>query len=154
MSTSRSTERFGELARRSLDILAREHPQAHAALARRLAGLAAALRIDGERVILQVEAGVPVISTGAAEVEVELRATRRALLRLLDGEASLLDAVRDGSVALSGGIGALARFHDALLDYLRGAVRCPSFPPLLDDLRAQAQFAEPAGAAPCENARR
>lgn len=69
--------------------------------------------------------------------EVEVALSKPTVLALLEGRLSLEDAVRTDRLRLYGEPARLVVFFDALLVYLRGAVRCPSFPDLLADYRSE-----------------
>jgi hypothetical protein len=67
---------------------------------------------------------------------VTLRTTRREVVALADAERSLVASVLLGETVLRGRVGDLAAFHDGLVEFLRGAVRSPTFPGLMDAFRA------------------
>jgi hypothetical protein len=112
----------------SLDVLAAEHPDAHAAMTARLAGLTIAITIDDRSTTLTYP------PLGGHRVE--LATTSRAIAALLGGTESILDAVLADRVFVRAAPEHLERVHDAMSLYLRGAVRCPSFPELLDRFHA------------------
>ena len=64
-----------------------------------------------------------------------LRTTRREIVALAEAERSLVSSVLLGETVLRGRVEDLAAFHDGLLEFLRGAVRSPSFPGLMDAFR-------------------
>jgi len=117
---------------RGLRTLLRELPWAHARMAAALGareveitvdGEVVAVESDGERVWLRDEPGSP---------SVTLRTTRREIVALAEAERSLVSSVLLGETVLRGRVEDLAAFHDGLLEFLRGAVRSPSFPGLMD----------------------
>jgi hypothetical protein len=142
----------------SLELLRRQHPPAYAVLCSSMAGRRARLSISGEslalvfsaehiaveRLVLErlvperLEAGPAAadVPHAAGEPELCLTTDWATILDLVDAQLSITDAVVCGQFDLRGEGRELARFYDALLTYLRGAVRCPSFPGLLDRLRA------------------
>jgi hypothetical protein len=147
----------------SLELLRREHPPAYAVLCSSMAGRRARLSISGESLALvfsaehiaverlvperliperlvpeRLEAGPAAadVPHAAGEPELCLTTDWATILDLVDAQLSITDAVVCGQFDLRGEGRELARFYDALLTYLRGAVRCPSFPGLLDRLRA------------------
>lgn len=137
-SSSSSPERFSTLVRRSLSVLRAEHPESYAVLCRDLRGERLGLAIDGEEMTVAFTGGeAEVLERGGGET-VGFGSARRTLIELLDGRLTLLEAIESGGVYLRGEVAAMARFHDGLVDYLRGAVRCPGFPALMKDLRADA----------------
>ncbi len=68
---------------------------------------------------------------------VELATTRAAILDLLDGRITLLDAVLADRIVLRGGLDDVIAFHDGLMTYLHGAVRSFAMPGLLRSYRRQ-----------------
>jgi hypothetical protein len=128
-----------QLLRESFAVLAAELPDAHARLCARLAGSAVELSVDGERFVAVFAGGEarveepPVGEETAAAVRVATG--RRAILAVIDAERSLADAVLAGEVHVVGDLAPLVEAHHALLTYVHGAVRCPSFPALLARFR-------------------
>lgn len=137
MSSSTPTPDFADLVERSLAALRREHPEAYGRFGRTLAGTTVALRVDGEAMTLAFD-GEASLHRGASAAPVEFTATCAALLDLVQGRLSLRDAVRSGRADLRGAVPALARFDEALMLYLHGAVRSPTFPALVRELAALA----------------
>ena len=136
MSSSMSTPgEFQALIARSLALLEREHALAFAALRASLRGQRLRLEIGAERFSVTHDADTLRLGAPEGGSTVELRTTRQTLLALVEHETSLLEAVLRGRLELRGTVPALARFHDALALYLHGAVRSPSFPALLPELR-------------------
>jgi hypothetical protein len=120
---------------RSLAILRRECPTAYLAVCGRLAFATVELRVDHELVRLAFRPRVAELRQELADPDVRLQTTRATILEVLDAKVTLEQAVRSGAVLLWGSSHDLARCNDALLDYVRGAVRCPSLPALLDRFR-------------------
>jgi hypothetical protein len=58
-----------------------------------------------------------------------------AILDIVDARVSLSEAVDSGVIDLAGPVDDLALFFEALRIYVHGAVRSPSFPPLLERFR-------------------
>ena len=58
---------------------------------------------------------------------------RAALLDLVYGRCSFLDALLEHRIELTGTVDELSAFYDALILYLHGAVRSPAMPSLLDE---------------------
>jgi len=154
---------FADFLARSFDVLAREHPPAHARLRRCMDGRVVHLEVDGHPVDVRFETtGIRVdtprpgarhagayteADTGAAlaagdpgrdEPVMLARLDRATILDLVDGVVSLPDAILADRFHLRADVDTIARFHDALLLYLRGALRCPGFPALMDAYRAGA----------------
>jgi hypothetical protein len=128
---------FRAFIARSLDLLEAETPHAYAELARALDGLPLALEVDAEAMLLAFERGRHALRD-AAPAPVLLRTTHAAILDLVDGRTSLLAALREERLWLQGAPASLVRFDAALRAYLAGAVRSPSFLPLLADYRRRA----------------
>jgi hypothetical protein len=124
----------------ALAMLEREQPRLFGLLCRDLGARVIDARVEGERVRIardgerlvvgEVPPTDPVIS-GAIWVESDF-ATIDALL---DGETTLLDVVLCDRVRLRASVDELLGAHDALVTFLRAAVRCPSAPELLKRFR-------------------
>lgn len=142
MSSSASSAEFRALVGRSLEVLRREHPVAYGRMCRALSGTAVTLRVDRESMTLSFAGEHSLGDESPAAVE--FRSSRAALLAMLRGRVSLVDAILRGRADLRGPVEAIARFHDGLMLYLHGAVRAPSFPALVHELTKQAA---PAGSA-------
>lgn len=135
MSSSGAETGFADLVVRSLAVLERECPGAMAEAARRLGARTAAVVVDGEPFALAAEGGrlrrIPLVPDPAAELSTD----SATVLDLLEGGASLLEALLDGRLRMRGAADDLIAFHDGLMAYLHGGVRSPGFPPLLRELR-------------------
>jgi hypothetical protein len=116
----------------SFESLRMEQPGAWAEMCAHLKHHTVILQVDAETIALVFRRDGPSIADPIAS-DARLRTTRSALRSLLAGRCSLLDAVLDDSFELCGAWAALATFHDGLLAYLRGAVRSPTVPALLDN---------------------
>jgi hypothetical protein len=121
----------------SLELLKKECPQAYDLLCSQMAGRQAWFSIDGdpvrlafspERILLQPP-------EGDGDLSVRLITDWATVLDLADAKLTLIDAVLSCRLDLHAEANELALFYAASLTYLRGAVRCPSFPALLDRLR-------------------
>jgi len=121
-------------------MIEREQPRLFELLCRDLGARVIDARVESERVriardserltVAAVPATDPVIA-GAIWVESDF-ATIDALL---DGETTLLDVVWCDRVRLRASVDELLGAHDALVTFLRAAVRCPSAPELLKRFR-------------------
>ena len=146
-STSILEPHVAGLLDESLAVLQREQPALYARLCEALAGLQIEVRVDRERMIVGFEPGGHRIAAEIAGAEpsaagARFRASRGAVLDVLDGRISLAEAVLTGRLEAYAPLARLLELHDALLLYVNGAVRCPSFPALLDRFRAGAAAAE------------
>jgi hypothetical protein len=119
----------------SLTSLRAEFPQAYFLMCRVLAGRTVLLSIDGEEIPLAFQLRTARVAPRLPRSDVRVRTSRNAILDVLDDRLTLEGAVESGDLELRGSIEDLERFHDALLVYVGGAVRCPSFPALLDRFR-------------------
>jgi hypothetical protein len=119
----------------SLTSLREEFPQAYYLMCRKLAGRTVLLSIDGEEIPLAFETRTARVAAKLARADVRVRTSRESILDVLDARLSLQGAVESGGLELWGTTEDLELFHEALLIYVEGAVRCPSFPTLLDRYR-------------------
>jgi len=94
------------------------------------------IMLDGEVITIAFDQrpNLPAPSEPASPC-VHLTTNTQTILDLADARLSVLDAILSGRLDLRGEAGELALFYEALLTYLRGAVRCLSFPSLLDQFR-------------------
>jgi len=135
----RGESAHGEFARFLLDSLCaleRESPQSYAALCEALDARCVAIRVDAGAIRLAFEHGHARVEDAAATPsDVELATDKSTILDLIDARVHLLDAIAADRFRARGALDSLARFDDALHEYLNGAVRCRSMPPLLDEYR-------------------
>jgi hypothetical protein len=130
---------FPSFLERSLDALEREAPLAYAAVRDKLGTLCPRLEVDGETTWLR-SAGGRLVTAGQGGELPAIISGRKTIEALVDARLSLLDALLADQVVMLAAPADLATLHDAWLCYLAGAVRCRSFPGLLDE------FLRPAGA--------
>ncbi|XXX77463.1 hypothetical protein WMF30_01640 [Sorangium sp. So ce134] len=130
---------MARLLAESFAALAAELPEAHARVSARLAGRAVAIRVDGERFVVDADGcAARVRAAGAGEEPAEavrVATSRRAILDVIDARRSLAAAVLADEVEVVGALERLVEAREALLAYVHGAVRCPSFPALLERFR-------------------
>ena len=119
----------------SLRTLRTESPRAYFLMCGMLAPREVELRIDGESVSLAFAPDAARRLSRARAPTVRLVTSRQTILHVLDAHLTLQEAVERDAIMLQGRTEDLSRFHDALLTYVRGAVRAPSFPALLDRFR-------------------
>jgi hypothetical protein len=137
MSSSPSSTRFAVCLTRSFEILRCECPEAYLRVCSSLRPLVVNLEVDRESVALSFERERVNIRAANASADVQASTTRATIARLHDGSSTITDEILSDAVLLTGRIDDLARFHEALLDYVRGAVRCPSFPALIAAYRSR-----------------
>lgn len=138
-----SSETFAGFVHESLALLRCEVPAAHAAMCAPVAGRRVAIDADGEAFALRFERNVVHAAAPEAGPELSVRTSRRAVLALVDARYSLLEAVLNEHLDVRGTPDDVIAFHDALVAYLHGAVRAPSFPGLLRRFRAHAHGGMP-----------
>lgn len=119
----------------SIEALEREFPPAYAAMCARLAPRVTSIEVEGERTTLRFAPTGVARDTTQSPAELIVRSDRRTILDVVDGEVTLVDAVLQDRLAVQGHPDDLVAFHDALLLFVHGAVRSPSFPSLLDAFR-------------------
>jgi hypothetical protein len=119
----------------SLVALRQECPTAYFLMCGQLAPRRVRLMIDGESVTLAFDPSGARVLPVAQNPTAELVTSRRTILDVLDARLTLAEAVLSDAIVLKGRVDDLAAFHDGLMTYVRGAVRCPTFPRLLDRFR-------------------
>ena len=130
--------------RRSIELVRRDCPQAWARVRHEMKGRLLSMEVDGEAFDVDVSAPEPAFLERAVAFDpppegiILLVAGRVALLELVDGERSLLDAAFDESVLLRGATRDLAAFDVAMRAFLSGAVRSADCVDLLARYRAWA----------------
>lgn len=107
-------------------------PDAYHALCATLGTRRVVLEIDAEGVGIDCDGDRLRLGERGPGAAIEFRATRETLLDLTAGKLSFLEATLGGRILLRGAVDEIAVFYDGLLAYLRGAVRSPSLPRLLD----------------------
>ena len=115
--------------------LEREVPWAYVGVARGLAPRVVRLDVDGEVVGLRCAPRAVSVERDVEHPTIAVRTGRADILAVIDAEASLLSAVLDDRLHLQGSPDDLLAFHDALMLWVHGAVRAPSFPGLLRSFR-------------------
>lgn len=119
----------------SLETLRREYSPAYFLMCGLLAPRELSLHFDEEVVSLKFSPSQAALLTKPEAAAVRLWTTRQTIIEIIDAQQSLHEAVESNAITLIGPVDDLASFHEGLLVYIRGAVRCPSFPPLLDRFR-------------------
>ena len=118
----------------SFTVLRREVPEAHRRMCAELSGDGVAIRVDDESVVVACNGFEMRVRKGNARTGTiaEIRTSRQAILRVLDGKMTLADAVLTDAVRAQASLEALVRLNRGLAMYVHGAVRAPSFPELLE----------------------
>jgi hypothetical protein len=94
------------------------------------------ITVDGEVVTLDFDLGqVAVLPVAAKSPIVSMVMSREIILDLTDAKFTLQGAILDGLVEIHGDLKDLVLFHEGWLTFMRGAIRCPSFPDLLERYR-------------------
>jgi hypothetical protein len=129
-------ERVSSLLRRSVEHLEREVPDSYRLLVAELGPMVVELNVDGEVFTLRGGDRLRVLD-GAADVAGSRIVTSRVtILDVVDARVALGEAVEAGTVSVRGSLDDVQRAHDALLAYVHAAVRAPSQPTLLSELRS------------------
>lgn len=121
---------------RSLIALEYEAPASYRRLCGALAGQRVGISADGRQFALDCNGRTITAGPADGREGIVLGTDRETILALIDGVLSLEDALRKDRLIARGGVTLAVRTFDALLIYLRGAVRCPSLPPMLEQFRA------------------
>jgi hypothetical protein len=120
----------------SLEALRREVPAAYRAMCQALDARELCLRVDGAPIVLAFSGESHRFLARPGRAPIEIRTAEETLHQLIDGELSLLEAVLSERVVVLASIDDLLRCEEGLSSYLRGAVRSPSFPRILERRRA------------------
>lgn len=135
MSSLRNDWSFARFIGSSLETLSNEFSTAYHLLCTQLASRSVLLVVDGEAVALAFEHSGAHLLPELHNPTVQLHASRQTILDVIDARLTFYEAVLADSIVLQGDVENLAAFHDGLLTYIQGAIRCPSFPALLDHFR-------------------
>jgi hypothetical protein len=118
-------------------MLAREVPEAFARMCARLEGKAVWIEVDEERFVVEVRGGSALVRGGeAADRDASIATSKRAICDIIDARTSLADAVLADEVQAVAPLPRLVEVLGGLSVYIHGAVRCRSFPSLLERFRA------------------
>jgi hypothetical protein len=128
---------FRQFLQVSFAILHQECLPAYQAMCTLLAHQQVQINVEGELVSLVFEPHkVRLLPEVEAQPSVTLLISRQTLLDLADGRYALQEAILSEAVQLHGNLSQLVLFHEGWLAYMRGAVRCVSFPDLLERFRS------------------
>jgi hypothetical protein len=135
LSSSRDDWSFATFIGASLETLSNEFSTAYHLLYTQLASRSVLLVIDDEAVVLAFDREGAHVLPELGNPTIRLQTSRQTILDVIDARLTLLEAVLEDSIVLQGDTESLAAFHEGLLTYIQGAIRCPSFPALLDHFR-------------------
>ena len=119
----------------SLSTLKQECPTAYNKMCQLLTPREIAMEIDSEVMHLVFAADNVSMTRDPGSAPVRFQTTQPTILNLVDAHTTFNEAVLDGRIQLFGQINDIADFYEGFLLYLHGAVRCPSFPALLEQFR-------------------
>ncbi|MCP9275467.1 SCP-2 sterol transfer family protein [Mycolicibacterium arenosum] len=131
-------EGISALLRQSVGHLAEEAPDSYRLLLDKLGELKVNLEVDGEYFHVVGGRRLDVYDGAGGAVGATITTTRAAMLDVLDANVGLREAVEAGTVSIRGSLDNVLRAHDAIIAYVHAAVRAPSQPELLVELRAGA----------------
>jgi hypothetical protein len=129
-------ERVSSLLRRSVRHLEDEVPDSYRLLVAELGPMVVELTVDGEVFTLRGGDRLQVSDGAAQTAGARIVTSRGAILDLLDARVGLGEAVEGGSVAVRGSLDDVQRAHGTMVAYVHAAVRAPTQPALLSELRA------------------
>jgi hypothetical protein len=118
-----------------VDLLKQEFPRAYFLICSSLVGRTISLTVDGETMFLECKAFELVFRDRIEDLEVRIVTDGSTILDAVDGVITIQEAIRTGRLFAGGRSDHLTACHAALLFFVRGAVRSPSFPMLLDEFR-------------------
>ena len=121
--------------RRSVEHLATEVPDSYKLLLDELGPLVVELDVDGEVFSLRGGHRLEISDGPEDRAGARIATSRAGMLDVLDAKVGLGNAVETGTVAVRGSLDDIQRAHDTLLAYVHAAVRAPSQPGLLAELR-------------------
>jgi hypothetical protein len=131
-------ERISSLLRRSIEHLEDEVPDSYHLLAAELGPMVVELDVDGEVFSLRGGGRLDVSDGEAQAAGVRIGTSRAAILDLVDARVGLGDSVEAGTISVRGSLDDIQRAHESLRAYVHAAVRAPSQPALLTELRSGA----------------
>jgi hypothetical protein len=124
-----------ELLAESFGVLAAELPAAWLRFCAALNGRAVELDVDGERFVVRFASGTVSIEAPAGDADARIATTRQTILDVLDARVTLREAVWRDLLQVTAPLTVMEPLHEAILAYVHGGVRCPSFPALLKRFR-------------------
>ena len=136
MSFLPDDDSFQSFLEASLERMQRECTPAYNTICQVMAPRQVAVQVDEEALALAfTHEHAVTLPLANADPVIRLQLSRSTILDLVDGKFTLQEAILDGLVNVHGDLKDLVLFHEGWLAYMRGAIRCPSFPALLDRYR-------------------
>jgi hypothetical protein len=130
---------FTHFLARSLVLLEDELPRIYAEVARSVGDREVRCRVDEDEISVFGDGTRLRLARETRQPAVRVVAKRQVIVDVVLARTTLQDALWEDRIVLLGSLDDLVAFHDALMAYVGGAVRCPSFPELLDEyLKPQA----------------
>ena len=126
---------IAEFVKTALVLLREEFSRAYFLICANLAGRTISIEVDGEQVFLDCKVLELLFPDHIENPDIRITTSRRTIVDALDAGVTIEEAIRDGRLFASGRKDYIASGHAALLFFVRGAVRSPSFPALLDEFR-------------------
>lgn len=138
--------RASEALSGALRAIREETPDAFAWLARELRGLRIRCAVDDEAfVVLGGDPPRVIGARGERRLDADVRASKPAVLDLIDGEVDMLTAIRQRRVSLTADIRLMGRIARAQRAFAEGAVRARGVRDLLRRYRAAGPRPTPTG---------
>jgi hypothetical protein len=142
---------FAAFLKRSLAVLAAEHPSGYRRMVAQLGEREVWLEVDRDSVVLCGTGSIINARPRGTHVAAHARASAPVLAAILTGDVLLEEALEREEIWLSGRLDDLAAFYEALQTYFNVAVRCISFAPLLAEFLGElSQTVRDAEAAQCD----
>jgi len=116
-------------------LLRQEFPRAYFLICANLSGRSISVEVDGQFVFLDCRPLEVLLPNSIERADVRVVSSRRTILDVIDARLTIDQAVRNGSIYAGGRQSYIDNCHNALLFFVRGAVRSPSFPALLQEFR-------------------
>lgn len=125
--------RFSSFLVRSLVLLQRDSAAAYARVALVLEHRPVLLCVDGELMAVRAAAGRLSVVTPRGDEGIVVETSRLTIQDLVEGRRPLLDTVLDDALHVRGAVEDVLALFDAMIAYVEGAVRSPSFASLLEE---------------------
>jgi len=126
---------FAEFVKTAVALLREEFPRAYFLICAEIAGRTISGECDNQKVFLDCQTLEVLFPDYIDDPEVRAETSRQTILDAIDARVTIEEAIRDGSLFISGPKDYVVRCHSALLTFVRGAIRSPSFPALLQEFR-------------------